>query len=100
VGRYSVLIYSGQRSPPALHPVAASDALTASDIADDLMSRSPSAVGVEVVRDGERIYARGVVPVVVAPGRQVALADGAAPRRTVRGHQAAAASRSLASART
>lgn len=66
MGAYSVLVYSGQRSLPALHLVAAGDTPTASAIADDLLVRSPAAVGVEVVCDGMRLYARGVVPVGVA----------------------------------
>jgi hypothetical protein len=63
VGAYSVLVYSGQRSLPALRLVTASDTLTASAIADDLLAQSPSGVGVEVVCNGMRLYARGVVPI-------------------------------------
>ena len=63
MGAYSVLVYGGQRSARTLHFVAASDTQMASAIADDLLAQSPSGVGVEVMRDGERLYVRGVVPI-------------------------------------
>jgi hypothetical protein len=63
VGDYSVLVHSGQRTLPVLHSVAASDMLAAAAMADELLAQSRGGVGVEVVRDGNRLYARGVVPV-------------------------------------
>jgi hypothetical protein len=67
VRAYQVLIYGGQPSPPAAHLVTADDSSVAERIADDLMAQSPHAVGVEVLCDGERCYARGVVPARPAP---------------------------------
>jgi hypothetical protein len=62
VGYYSVFVYGGRRSLPTRHLVAAGDLPSASAIADDLLARSAKGVGVEVVRNGEPLYARGVVP--------------------------------------
>jgi len=79
VGVYNVLVYGGEPSLPAVHLVAASDATTASAIADDLLVQSPDGVGVEVVCDGKRLYARGVVP-VSAPRALSAISDASAER--------------------
>jgi hypothetical protein len=108
VGVYSVLVHSGRRSLPARHLVTAIDIPMASDIADNLLTRSLSGVGVEVVSDGERLYARGVVPAratrltTVSPGDSVqGIREAGLPLLQAYGErQTGSASRSRASFRT
>jgi hypothetical protein len=105
VGAYSVLVHSGQRSLPDLHSVAASDMLAAAAIADELLVQSRSGVGVEVVCDGNRLYARGVVPVgesrrAIALVEAVASDAQAGPMRGQGIRQTGAASSACANMRT
>jgi hypothetical protein len=108
VGVYNVLVHSGRRSLPDRHLVTAIDMPMASDIADDLLTRSLCGVGVEVVSDGERLYARGVVPAraarptTVSPGDSVRgdLEAGLPLHQAYSERQIGSASRSRASFRT
>jgi len=60
---YEVLVHSGRSRSPDLHLVTVADDEAASELADQLLFDSITAVGVEVNCAGQRLYARGTVPV-------------------------------------
>jgi len=59
---FRLLVYHGSGGPPSLHLVTARAADEAVDVADELLTGSPGAVGVELWRGEQRLYARGVTP--------------------------------------
>jgi hypothetical protein len=61
VPAYKVFVHSGSSKRPALQIIEADDDLAAEFVAEELLVQEDT-IGVEVWREGWRVYVRGVIP--------------------------------------